>query len=155
MRAIQKGFTLVELMIIVAIIGILTAVALPAYQNYSVRAKMFEVILGMSACRASITEVYQSGGSAPLANGWGCETPTGGSASKYVAAITTDVNGVVTAQVQAISPAVNGLFVTLTPMQDATPATWAANSGQGPNGWVCGGTGTSVLRKYLPSSCRG
>src|SRR2546430_8605088 len=66
--------TLFRSMIVVAIIGILAAVALPAYQDYTIRAKMSEVILGMSACRTSITEVYQSGpGTAPGINGWGCE----------------------------------------------------------------------------------
>src|SRR5260221_8364594 len=83
MRTIQKGFTLIELMIVVAIIGILAAVALPAYQDYTVRAKMSEVILAASACRTSITEVYQTGGTPPAANDWGCENVTGGS-SQYV-----------------------------------------------------------------------
>src|SRR5258708_29204189 len=77
MRTIQKGFTLIELMIVVAIIGILAAVALPAYQDYTVRAKMSEVILAASACRTSITEVYQTGGTPPAANSWGCENTTG------------------------------------------------------------------------------
>src|SRR5689334_5827307 len=77
MKQLQQGFTLIELMIVVAIIGILAAVALPAYQDYTVRAKMSEVILAMSACRTSITEVYQSGpGSAPGNDGWGCEITT-------------------------------------------------------------------------------
>src|SRR6476660_3626651 len=84
MKKIQQGFTLIELMIVVAIIGILAAVALPAYQDYTIRAKMSEVILSMSACRTSITEVYQSGGTPPAANSWGCES---GVASKYVSAI--------------------------------------------------------------------
>ena len=156
MKAVQKGFTLIELMIVVAIIGILAAVALPAYQDYTVRAKMSEVILGMSACRTSITEVYQSGGSAPTANGWGCEaTSGGGGASKYVEEITTDVNGVVTAKVRAISSAVDTSVVTLIPTFNAVPMIWASDSGKGPNGWICGGAGTSVLKKYLPGSCRG
>ena len=72
MRYLQKGFTLIELMIVVAIIGILAAVALPAYQDYTVRAKMSEVILAMSACRTTITEVYQTGGTPPGADLWGC-----------------------------------------------------------------------------------
>src|SRR4051812_44316067 len=93
MKTMQKGFTLIELMIVVAIIGILAAVALPAYQDYTIRAKMSEIILGMSACRTSITEVYQSGPSiAPGAGGWGCEL-SASQATKYVAGISTDANG--------------------------------------------------------------
>jgi type IV pilus assembly protein PilA len=154
MKQLQKGFTLIELMIVVAIIGILAAVALPAYQDYTVRAKMSEVILAMSACRTSITKVYQSGGTPPAANSWGCE----GGSSKYVASLSTDTNGVVTASITNISPDVNGSIVTLIPLAAAgTAATTAGggNMGSGLYGWICGGTGTNVNTKYLPGSCRG
>ena len=154
MKQLQQGFTLIELMIVVAIIGILAAVALPAYQDYTIRAKMSEIILAMSACRTSITEVYQSGGTAPAANNWGCE---GGVMSKYVAGISTNTNGVVTATVQNISPSVNSSLVTLTPMSGGATLANSATMGIGLYGWRCGSStdGTSVNQKYLPGSCRG
>jgi type IV pilus assembly protein PilA len=154
MKQLQKGFTLIELMIVVAIIGILAAVALPAYQDYTVRAKMSEVILAMSACRTSITEVYQSGGTPPGADSWGCE----GGSSKYVGSLNTDANGVVTATVQGISTEVNGKKVTLLPLAAPNvPASTGVggNMGSGLYGWVCGTTGTDINTKYLPGSCRG
>src|SRR5512132_2085255 len=106
-------------MIVVAIIGILAAVALPAYQDYTVRAKMSEVILAMSACRTSVTELYQTGGTPPGANNWGCEGVT----SKYVASLATDGNGVITATITGINSNVNGKVVSLIPLVGTTPAT--------------------------------
>jgi type IV pilus assembly protein PilA len=155
MKRVQQGFTLIELMIVVAIIGILAAVALPAYQDYTVRAKMSEVILSMSACRTSITEVYQSGGSQPAANSWGCE---GGVASKYVAGLNTSQDGAVTSTIQNIAKSVDGSLVTLVPLSNGTTAAvWSTNSGSGLFGWRCGSStdGTNVNTKYLPGSCRG
>ena len=159
MKTFQKGFTLIELMIVVAIIGILAAVALPAYQDYTIRAKMSEVILAMSSCRTSITEVYQSGPTtAPAANGWGCEITTTSQQTKYVSGVTTDVNGKVLATVQGVSTVVNTSVVTLLPLSNATtPATFSAGASQTLFGWRCGlvADGTTVAPKYLPGSCRG
>jgi len=160
MKYVQKGFTLIELMIVVAIIGILAAVALPAYQDYTVRAKLSEVILAMSACRTTITEVYQTGGTAPAVDMWGCGEMGSPSPilTKYVAGLNTDANGVIKATIQGINTDVNGLFVTLIPLASAgTPATTAVggNMGSGLFGWLCGSTGTTLDKKYLPGSCRG
>jgi type IV pilus assembly protein PilA len=160
MSKMQKGFTLIELMIVVAIIGILAAIALPAYQDYTKRAKMSEVILAASSCRTSITETYQAGSSAnpPTAGSWGCESS--GSASKYVALVTTTADGMIKVTTQGFNDtAIDGKFVTLTPMKaDGTTAmVFSTMAGQAVGGWRCGSTtdGTSVPAKFLPASCRG
>lgn len=157
-REVQKGFTLIELMIVVAIIGILAAVALPAYQDYAARAKLSEVILAASACKTTITELAQTGlNSAPVADGFGCGESSSAS-SKYVAQMHTDSTGVITATVQNIKASdVDGQTIILTPYTDAavttpmTAAGYQAGSQTPIVAWKCSG---SVVTRYMPSSCR-
>jgi len=152
MKPTQQGFTLIELMIVVAIIGILASTALPAYQDYTIRAKMSEVVLAASGCRTSISEVYQSGGSPPGANNWGCE----GRQSKYVAGVETDDNGVVTVTVQGVGSGVDGKKLSMTPYIAGAIADSGTMMGKGITEWRCGpATSNGLSLKHLPSSCRG
>jgi type IV pilus assembly protein PilA len=149
-RSVQ-GFTLIEVMIAVATIGILAALALPAFQSYSARAKVSEVILALGACRTPITEIYQSGGAAPGPGSWGCE----GTLSRYVAGLATDENGVATVTLANIAGDVNGKKVTLIPLINGVPAVSSTDMGKSITAWNCGGSGTDLAASYLPASCRG
>jgi type IV pilus assembly protein PilA len=157
MKRVQQGFTLIELMIVVAIIGILAAVALPAYRDYTVKAKMSEVILATSQCRTAIAEVYQTGSNTPTANNWGCEATAGSNPTKYVSGITTDQNGLVTVTTRGFNDTeIDAKTVELVPqLADGTPMVTPTHLGSQVGTFKCQpGTTNPVPGKYLPGSCK-
>ena len=168
MNTVQKGFTLIELMIVIAIIGILAAVALPAYQDYTARAKLSEAVLAASTCRTTVSEVYQSAGTnIPKADAWGCEV--GGktaatAATKYVQQVNTTDGGaiiVTTTKEKSLPKDAQGKQFAMVPVDSKGNAIAAGvESGVVINSWKCGPTAGAVTlaspipAKYLPGSCR-
>ena len=140
MKMIQKGFTLIELMIVVAIIGILAAVALPAYQDYTVRAKVSELMLAASSGKVPVAEFFQTYNRLPGT----LSVALTNQSSKYVASldwgVTTANTITATAVTDALGTGINGT-ITLVP----------ADAGGGVLNWTCGGT---IDAKYRPSSCK-
>ena len=136
LRTVQKGFTLIELMIVVAIIGILAAIALPAYSDYTKRAKVTEVILAASSARTAIAETVSANGLSAMPATASVQT----SASKYVTSVAY-ASGVITATAQATGDAnIDGKTITLTGLADANSQV----------SWVCSGT---IDAKFRPSTC--
>jgi len=174
MKKIQKGFTLIELMIVIAIIGILAAVALPAYQDYTIRAKLSELILAGSAAKGLMSEAFQTDGITGLtaaATGFNA-TPLAEKQSKYVGNVTIvaaspwTIHAVVSATAaNGIPTSLNGNTITYSPnVQGITPIATSL----GAIDWACGSltTATATIRglanvvagtlpsKYAPSECR-
>jgi type IV pilus assembly protein PilA len=160
-RALQKGFTLIELMIVVAIIGILAAVALPAYQDYTVRARVSEVILAASSCRTAITDSVQN---SPVSNlGTVLSAACGFSPTKMVATgfssdsglITvrgneTNIKGDTTSTANSVSMRPYVLLDAAARVLDGT-----TDGGMTITEWRCGPGATNPMPlKYLPGSCK-
>ncbi|HGM0239664.1 TPA: pilin [Neisseria gonorrhoeae] len=164
MNTLQKGFTLIELMIVIAIVGILAAVALPAYQDYTARAQVSEAILLAEGQKSAVTEYYLNNGKWPADNGAAGVASASKIIGKYVKQVEVK-NGVVTATMK--SDGVNK------EIKDKKLSLWARRQ-DGSVKWFCGqpvkresnnaddvkadGTdganGTKIETKHLPSTCR-
>ena len=175
-RSMQKGFTLIELMIVVAIIGILAAVALPAYQDYTVRAKTSEVVLAASGGKTSVAEAFQTLGHMP-ANA--TSAGVGAQTSPYVSAIGYSYMTATTSSLTATARGeakITGSTISLAgtagtdgvvtwmcsgtidakykPANAAGAALTTAAIPTQVNQWLCGATSGSTILKYLPGSCK-
>ena len=156
-RGAQAGFTFIELMAVVVIMGILVVIIIPNIKNYSARAKVTEVVVALTNCRTSVSEIYQSGGTIPPES-WGCDTKH---KSQYVELISVDTDGIVkvTTSGRLGDARISVKDITLAPLNRSGQVMNADDAGEPVFRWRCGavadGTDADLDVMFLPSSCRG
>ncbi len=157
MKRVQQGFTLIELMIVVAIIGILAAVALPAYQDYTVRARVSEVILAASSCRTAVTDTISN---SPTADVSGIlPNACTFTATKFMSGGTVSANGVITVTGNHTnlkgSTSATANSIELKPYISNTAVVGSADGGKTITEWRCGPANSNPMpTQYLPGSCK-
>jgi type IV pilus assembly protein PilA len=154
LKQVQKGFTLIELMIVIAIIGILAAIAIPAYQNYTIRSQITEGLTLGDGWKTAIAEYYANTGNWPAQSNL---AGTSNSIGKYETAVTVTGSGVITiAYGNQANSKINGCNLSLVPFTNVNnDVLWQCGNAAAPNGGTSsGGTNSStVLPQYLPTSC--
>lgn len=155
MKKIQKGFTLIELMIVVAIIAILAAIAIPQYQNYIIRTQVSEGMNLADGTKTAVAEFYNNKGHYPLNNqSAGLPTNDTSIAGKYVSKVTV-AGGVITATFSKTAPQeandkIDNKVLTLSPLDQGGSISWNCKHTANPGS----GTATDIPEQYLPTACR-